>query len=190
MDGKKKANSVVTAEFDGEDVITFKVLGAGETQLRLSALSAPVKARALVHGLVQRVSDRAAMSRNPETGQPATAQDKLDRMTTLVEHYMSGSTEWTPGRVEGAGRRKAKALDPVVVAVAEIQGMGYEEVMESIAAKAEKRGVKVKAYIARLATSGEVLAKMAEIAQRGAQGVEEDGDDMLAELMGEDSDAE
>lgn len=60
--------------------------------------------RAAIHGMIQRISDAAAISRNPETGKPATAQEKFDRMAQLVTHYESGTSEWS--RVgQGGGNR-------------------------------------------------------------------------------------
>ena len=180
MAGGKRANAVVTTTQEG-NVLVFKVHGAGETRLDLAKLSAGVKERAMVHGLTQRVSDRAAISRNPENGQAATPQDKLARMQALVDWYNTGTGEWSPTRTAGGG--KAKAVNPVVEAVAEIQGVTYAEMLARIEAACEKRGVSVKAYVNKLATQEQVLERMAEIARRNSSGVD-DGEDLLDELMG------
>lgn len=180
MAGGKRANAVVTTTQEG-NVLVFKVHGAGETRLDLAKLSAGVKDRAMLHGLVQRVSDRAAISRNPENGQAATPQDKLARMQALVDWYNTGTGEWSPTRTAGGG--KAKGVNPVVEAVAEIQGVTYAEMLTRIEAACEKRGVSVKAYVNKLATQEQVLERMAEIARRNSSGVD-DGEDLLDELMG------
>ena len=181
MAGGKRANAVVTTTQEG-NVLVFKVHGAGETRLDLAKISAGVKERAMVHGLVQRVSDRAAISRNPENGQAATPGDKLARMQALVEWYNTGTGEWSPTR-QGGAAAKSKAVNPVVEAVAEIQGVTYAEMLGRIEAACEKRGVSVKAYVNKLATQEQVLERMAEIARRNSSGVD-DGEDLLDELMG------
>ena len=180
--GKKRSNAVVTVGQEGA-VLVFKVHGAGETRLDLKALSAGVKERAMLHGLVQRVSDRAAISRNPENGQAATPQDKLARMQALVDWYNTGTGEWSPARPAGGSGGKAKGVNPVIEAVAEIQGVTYAEMLGRIEAACEKRGVSVKAYVNKLATQEQVLERMAESARRNADGVD-DGEDLLDELMG------
>lgn len=179
--GKKRANAVVTVGQEGA-VLVFKVHGAGETRLDLNALSVAVKDRAMLHGLIQRVSDRAAISRNPENGQAATPQDKLARMQALVDWYNTGTGEWSPTRPAGGSGGKAKGVNPVVEAVAEIQGVTYAEMMARIEAACEKRGVGVKAYVNKLATQEQVLARMADIAKRNSSGLD-DGDDLMDELM-------
>lgn len=180
--GQQRANAVVTTTQEG-NVLVFNVQGAGETRLDLAKLSAGVKERAMLHGLIQRVSDRAAISRNPENGQAATPQDKLARMQALVDWYNTGTGEWSPTRPAGGSGGKAKAINPVIDAVAEIQGVTYVEMVTRIEAACEKRGVGVKAYVNKLATQEQVLARMAEIAKRNSSGLD-DGDDLMDELMG------
>lgn len=100
MLAKPKSNSVLTHVVDSaRRFVTFKVLGAGETTLDMRALHENVKERAELHGMVQRCSDGAAIARDPETGLPATPADKLARVKRLVEHYNSGTHEWSLNRV-------------------------------------------------------------------------------------------
>lgn len=97
----KRSNWVIAHQIDGT-VIKFTVKDAGEITLDVAAVSDAVRQRAAVHGLVQRVSDAAAIPRDEETGKSATPQEKLAAMTRLVEHYSSGAVEWTLNR-EGSG---------------------------------------------------------------------------------------
>jgi hypothetical protein len=101
MQTKPKANSVLTHEVSG-DAILFKVKDAGELMLDCSKLSEGVKGKALIHGLIQRISDRAAMSRNTSTGLAASPLDKLASMRELVEFYETGTEEWALPRKAGA----------------------------------------------------------------------------------------
>lgn len=102
MQTKPKANSVITHEVSG-DVITFHVKQAGDVVLDMSRVSEACRERAAIHGFIQRISDGAAMSRNPETGQPATPEEKMARMAALAEHYMSGTSDWSMRREGGIG---------------------------------------------------------------------------------------
>ena len=104
MQSKRKSNSVVTHQVD-DNGITFNVIGAGSVRLDFDKVSEPNQKRAMIHGMIQRISDRAAIGRDPETGKSATPAEKLAAMTTLVDHYHSGTSEWSMvTRGEGAPR--------------------------------------------------------------------------------------
>jgi hypothetical protein len=93
MQTKPKSNSVITHSVEGS-VITMTVLGAGTVTLDTAAVSAACRDRAAIHGFIQRLSDGAAMSRDPETGKPATAEAKLARIQAIADHYATGTDEW------------------------------------------------------------------------------------------------
>lgn len=107
MNAKPKSNSVITHEVakneHGEILITFKVVGAGQTTLNLSLVSQSNRDKAMIHGIIQRVSDAAALSREIVNGveQKATPANKLAAMEELVQHYASGTEEWSRKRVGG-----------------------------------------------------------------------------------------
>jgi hypothetical protein len=113
MLNKPKANSVISARLDGETIV-FQVRGksaepdkpgpiVGETKLDLTRIAHTLHKRAEIHGWIQRISDAAAISRDPKTGHPATAGTKLEAMTRLVEHYNSGNADWSPTRARAIG---------------------------------------------------------------------------------------
>jgi hypothetical protein len=107
MNTKAKSNSVITHEVQTGDegtIIRFNVLGAGTVELNLDDCHNDIIQRAAVHGMIQRISDAAAIGRNPETGQSASPQDKLSAMTALVEHYTTGTSEWSRRPQAGEGR--------------------------------------------------------------------------------------
>lgn len=93
MQTKAKTNSVVTHAVEGR-VITFNVKDAGSFTLDLDACSQAVRDRAMLHGMIQRISDRAAISRDSETGRAATPQEKLDAMKGLADFYATGTEDW------------------------------------------------------------------------------------------------
>jgi hypothetical protein len=103
MNTKAKSNSVITHEIT-EGHIRFNVLGVGELRLDMEKLDAAIIHRAAIHGMIQRISDAAAISRNPETGAPATAEKKFAAMQRLVNHYESGTSEWSCRPQAGEGQ--------------------------------------------------------------------------------------
>lgn len=100
MQPKAKSNSVITHKQGANGEIIFTVLNAGDITLDVAATHQTIREQAMYHGFVQRISDQAAMSRDTETGLPATALDKFQAMQKLVEHYMTGTAEW---RMTGGG---------------------------------------------------------------------------------------
>jgi len=168
-----RANSIITTAINA-DTITFTVAGAGELKLDLHNISSDVATRAMHHGLIQRISDAAALSRNPENGQPASPADKLEAMRRLVDHYNTGSAEWgirAPAAERGEGGLTLRA-------VAAVQGVTVDEMRTRLEGLAEKRETTVRAILAKLATQADVAAKIAEL--RGPAAV--DADDLLGEL--------
>jgi len=103
---KPKSNSVITHEVMGDGTsarISFNVKDAGTVTLDVGNVSSDIYNRAALHGLIQRVSDAAAISRDPATGKPATPADKLAAMKAIVDHYNSGTSEWSRRREGGGG---------------------------------------------------------------------------------------
>lgn len=94
---EKESSRVIAHEID-ETGITFSVKDQGKLRLAFANLSSAVRDRALAHGLVQRVSDAAAKSRDSTTGKPAAASEKFAAMKELVDFYMSGTENWSLNR--------------------------------------------------------------------------------------------
>lgn len=113
MNTKAKSNSVITHDMDNNG-INFHIAGMPTLSLWFDKVSGSNQKRAMIHGFVQRISDAAAISRNPETGKPATAQEKYDAMARLVNHYESGSTEWRIAGTGGGVARSSVLLDAMV----------------------------------------------------------------------------
>lgn len=108
MNTKAKSNSVITHELVpgrtvGDACIIFSVVNIGDIKLEISALSESNQERAMIHGMIQRISDAAAIPRDTTTGKSATPQEKFDAMAKLVAHYESGTSEWSRVRESGEG---------------------------------------------------------------------------------------
>lgn len=65
-------------------------------ELHSDQLSQEIVTQALMHGLKQKLVDAAAMSRNTDTGQSATIQDKYQAVREVYERLLAG--EWNKRR--------------------------------------------------------------------------------------------
>lgn len=178
MQTKPKTNSVVTHSLDSEaQVLTFHVIGCEPLVFDVKRISDEVGERAMIHGLVQRVSDTAAISRNADTGKPATPADKRERMARLVEHYMTGTAEWSPSRGESGPRDGGLTI----TAMGDVFHKLAEECRDMVKALALKRGIEERAALALFAQTKEIAQRMAELrAERAKNGP--DANSLLDEL--------
>lgn len=106
----KRANWTIAHKVE-DTVVKFVVKDAGTLELDIQKIHPNNYERAAVHGLVQRVSDAAAMARDTKTGKPATPQEKYEAMKRLVEWYNSGAEGWSPQRAEGKEREQSGVGD-------------------------------------------------------------------------------
>jgi len=181
MQSKAKSNSVITHSIDADtQVITFLVRGCEPLTFDVKKVSDAVGERAMLHGFIQRVSDAAAISRNPETGLPATPEDKRDAMARLVEWYESGTEEWSRKREAGAGPDTGITLQAMI----DVFGGDAAGARGMIQSLADKRGITLNEARAVFAGSREVAARIAQLkADRAAKsGVDAQG--LLDELQG------
>lgn len=170
-----RSNSIISTSIDNGK-ITFTVQGAGAITLDLKQVNTDNATRAMHHGFIQRVSDAAALSRDTETGKPASPADKLEAMRRIVDHYNSGSADWSIRAASGDGASPVAGI--TLKALAAVQNMPLDEMRQRVEALAEKRGITTKALLATLAKQPAVAAKIAEM--RAPAGI--DADDLLGEL--------
>lgn len=170
MQSKRKSNSVVThdvAQADAGNVeITFRVLGAGAVTLQMVRMSEVNVNRAAVHGMIQRISDRAAIGRDPETGASATPQEKLAAMQALVDHYHTGTSEWSMV-AKGEGAQRGLLFQALCIAY---PNRKPEEIREWL-------GKRSKAEQAKLRQSEKIAVIIAELQPDTGE-----ADEMLSEL--------
>lgn len=83
--------------------------------LDMNTLSEAVRDRAAVHGMIQRISDAAAMSKFDKEGVMSTPLDKALRMKKLIEHYESGTEEWSL-KTGGGGSQDGLLLQVLTIA--------------------------------------------------------------------------
>lgn len=193
MQAKPKSNSVVTHTLsDDKCVITFTVKDAegpgrpGRFSFDVTGAHADMQHMAAVHGFIQRISDGAAMSRDRETGKPATPAEKMARMQAIADHYASGVNQWGMNRAAG-GEGRGQGPSIVVRALAALQGLSVADALARVREQAEKQRTTTKLYLKKLATAKTIIDKVAELRAAEASA---DGDEMLAELLGETGDEE
>ena len=103
-----KKNSIISVETIGEGAdlfdrtIMFVVEGAGDFQISLNALSAELRQKALIHGLVQKVSDAAAMPKADLPADPVeAAKVKFEAMKAVADRLIEG--DWSKRSGDGSG---------------------------------------------------------------------------------------
>lgn len=178
---KKRANSVITTTLvDDGKTLQFNVLGIGTLDLDITKLHADILTRAAIHGMKQRVSDAAAIPCDPETGKPASAQEKFDAMARLVEHYNSGSAEW--GVRVASGERAAPKEGKVITAMTTVYQTTPEHARKLVGQLAEKRGIDYKTALAVFRGADKIKDELARMAASAPAKV--DADSLLSELNG------
>lgn len=159
----KKSNAVVSylvSFVDGKKVITFNVLGAGKLAFHPDRASEQCRNDAEDNGWIQRIVDKAAIGRDPQTGKSATPEQKLAAMRAIVEHYESGTEQWSMVR-EGSGEVQAGLT---LQAIAFIKKMTLDAAAAAVKKQAEEYGLSVQKVLGTYRTqhSG-VKAKYEEL---------------------------
>lgn len=175
-----RKNALITVA-NGDNGLTFTVGNAGSFTLNPTALGEDIRTRAMLHGLVQKVSDAAAISKDDLTGDAdKDAATKLAAMSSVAERLAAG--EWSKRNGDGSGP------------VAGIIYRAFEEWALAMAAKGKKTAPtpeKLRAvYDAKSRAEQLALRNVPEIAkiiermkaERGTKGEAVDTAELLGEL--------
>lgn len=103
---KVKSNSVMTADTVGTSIVWKFVDGKSLEFDAAKAMDVAQDAR--MHGFKQKIADAAAMSRNPETGMPATVAEKRAAMESVIASLYAG--QWNQPKGDGSGGYLVRAL--------------------------------------------------------------------------------
>jgi len=96
-----KKNSIIATAF-ANGVLTFTITGAGEIILPIAELSDDLRERAMLHGIVQKISDAAAMPKADLTGDAAKdALTKFEAMKSVADRLRDG--DWSKRNGDGSG---------------------------------------------------------------------------------------
>ncbi len=121
------------------------------------------------NGIVQRVVDMAALSKDTKTGKSPSPQEKAERLQRGIDHYNSGSEEWSPARADGG-----LVLDGVLLAaLAEAKySNDVERARAKVIAGAAKHEMTPKEYLALAATADLVAPIVARMRQERVKGID------------------
>lgn len=96
--------------------------GLAPIVLAMSQVNPTNATYAMLHGFAARVGDNAAIQKSAENNYTVTEAMRRDAVKELVDHYASGSADWSP-----KVRTKAEKLNPHIMAIAQKRGCTYEE---------------------------------------------------------------
>lgn len=177
-----KRNAVITAtitrnggEMDGNDGLRLAFANGLELVLQTRDLAPSIIAQAVLHGLKQKLVDAAAISRNTETGRPATVADKYEAVKAVYDRLLAG--QWNATREGGAptGGLLLQALCRMYA--------GRKTADELKAFLADK----TDAEKAALRKNPRIAQHIADIRAEQAKDGGIDSDDILAGLDGDDA---
>lgn len=172
--------SIISTEVEGT-AISFNVEGAGSFFIDYTNLTEELRTRALVHGIVQKISDAAAMPKADLPSDPIeAAKTKLEAMQSVADRLIAG--DWSKRNGEGGGP------------VAGVIFRAFAEWVEARAKAAKKPAPTAEAiravYDAKTKSEQLALRSVPEIAaiieriksERGGAAVKVDADSLLDEL--------
>lgn len=105
-----KRNATITTAIIG-NILTLDFANGAHLAMRGDVLASDVQQYAMMHGLKQKLVDAAAISRNPETGRPATVEDKYQAVKAVYDRLLTG--QWNAVR-EGGGATGGLLLQALV----------------------------------------------------------------------------
>lgn len=180
MQAKPKSNSVVTTAWDlATGILTITVLGMKDGIIAFNVRDAvgPVAydglndlgKRGLMHGMNQRIPDRAAIGRDKTTGSSASPEEKFAAMKALADHYKNG----------GAWELAGGGLPPVNRG-ALYQAVAFVRGIDAVKIEATYRD-KTDEVLRTLLTIPQIAGKYTELSRATAV-VNPEADKLLAEL--------
>lgn len=101
--------------------VEFTFEGLEPVLMRLDDMARVNRERMACAGISQRIGDNAAITKSAENGYRVTEAMRREAVLELVEHYRSGSTEWSP-----KAKAKGPAQNPLWVRLAEARGVTYD----------------------------------------------------------------
>jgi hypothetical protein len=159
--------------------LTITVAGEGMLTLDMADVSPANRAYAALHGMKQRICDKAALDKG------ATPKEKFRAMQELVEHYASGSGEWGLRVAQGEGTGPSITVE----AMARHYGGTVAEQERYIEKMMVKRGIDRKAALKVFADSAQIAMHVAQIkaerAARAAAQAKLNADELIEEMDGE-----
>lgn len=96
-----RKNSIISSSFEN-GTLRIAVVGAGEINLTIADMPETILQAAVVHGLTQKISDAAAISKDELSGDAATdAATKFAAMSAVADRLRTG--DWSKRSGDGSG---------------------------------------------------------------------------------------
>jgi hypothetical protein len=180
MNAPTTRKPVVSTDVFG-DTITLNFLTGHELSIDINTLSPEIQKQAMLHGLKQKLVDAAAIARNTETGDSATAVDKYNAVKTVYDRITMPNGTWNAIR-EGVEKAQGGVF---MRAVMELTG----KTKAQLDAMLEKLS---KEQIAALKKNDKIVDIMQRIEREALANKGDKSDDLLNMLMtaGEEGAAE
>ena len=187
MATKMKENQHVKPVIDVvTGTVTFQVKGQDDLVLHFDRLHPDIVERAALVGMAQvRIVDAAAVGVADDEGniipEAQRIAMKYRNMAALIEHYETGTSEWSRVGTGGGGK------SITVEAIARVQNITYEEAEAQVEAFAEKKyDGDTKKALAFLRGGARVSAAIEAIRKERMPAPKVDADKALEELGAEE----
>ena len=106
----------------GAQSVTFTFDGCEDVVLRMTDVTPANATYAMLHGFAARIGDNAAIQKSAENGFKVTEAMRREAVMELVDHYRSGSEDWSP-----KVKARAATFNPHIQAIAEKRNCSYGE---------------------------------------------------------------
>ena len=117
---KKVINAVaqtVTFTFEGD---------LAPIVLAMSQVNPANATYAMLHGFAARVGDNAAIQKSAENGYVVTEAMRREAVKELVDHYTSGTADWSP-KAKAKSGVTVQSFNAAIEMIAELRGCTYAE---------------------------------------------------------------
>ncbi len=180
---KKREGSIVSITKDHDGTILAAVKGFAPLRFNPAKASLANRKYAEFHGWKQRLSDKAAVSADTDTGK-TDAQMKYDGIVKLITFYEAGGDDWNM-KSAGGGSRFDSGL--VILAMIRAFGKTADEIEAIVKATEAKRELDRDGALKAWAETDKVKAAIKAIeTERAMAKVTLSADDLLAEMLAED----
>lgn len=95
--------AAISAKITDAGILMLAFANGRELSVDPLQLSESIRTAATLHGLKQKLVDAAAISRNTETGRPATIDDKFNAVKVVFDRITLADGTWNAIREGGAG---------------------------------------------------------------------------------------
>lgn len=161
------------------DTLTLNFITGHELSIDINKLSPEIQKQAMLHGLKQKLVDAAAIARNTETGDSATAEDKYMSVKTVYDRITMPNGTWNAIR-EGVEKAQGGVFMRAVMELTGKTKAQLDVMLEKLS----------KEQIAALKKNDKIVDIMQRMEREAIANKPDNSDDLLNQLMGATEEAE